>query len=516
MARVINVLYDEGRETEASAGLKSYLNRLLDLDWNNVVWDGTVTVPGIEQNKELMTSLRKFVSSERITFDPAIRMQHSLGSSSIEMVRARNGKLPEPVDAVIFPLDNEAEDLVSSYPKVDVRFTIFGGGTSVTGGIRQKGNRDTVCIDSSNLKDFKLNGNIAVAGSGLTGKEIEQRLNSKGRTLGFFPESIQFSTVGGWIATRATGQESNQYGDIEDVLLGVRIARSDGIIKDQINPRYSAGVMGKSLALGSEGNNGLILSASFETFPLPRSRYFSTHVFPSFSKAIESVSKLRHFPSVLRIMDETETELSLLDIDTRTRTLFRKYLSLRGIVNGSMAIIVSNDATFGRYIPESVWVGKAGGRRWLKTRFDRPQLANALWKRGLTVDTLETSCTWESIEKLHSSVTSVFYKTIRETSSSGVIFAHLSHQYHSGSCIYFTFLLKSEDDEKTLVAVRDAIEDTIIAESGTITHHHGLGSYFTRYLSESEKKVQDRMVDRMFLAEGADGGRSGENPGNNK
>lgn len=501
MERVINVLYDGGRESDASEDMKAYLKRLLDLDWDRIVWDGNVTVPGIDQNRSLLTSLRKYISSERISIDPAQRMKHVIGSSSLEMVRARSGKLPEPVDAVITPMDNEAEELVSSYPDKKVRFTIYGGGSSVTGGIKQKGSGNTVCIDTSNLKDFRLDDNILVAGAGLTGKEIELKLNELGRTLGFFPESIQYSTVGGWIATRATGQESNQYGDIEDILLGVRLARSDGLIKDHENPRYSTGLMAKDVALGSEGLNGLVLSASFETFPFPRSRYFSTHMFQSFHDAIEHVSRLRTFPSVLRVSDETETELALLDVDRRTRNFLRRYLSVRGIVNGSMAIAMSNDRNFGRYMPESVWIGKKGGRKWFNTRFERPWLANALWKRGITVDTLETSCRWAAVEKLHSSVTAAFYHTVRDTGSSGVIMAHLSHQYHAGTCIYFTFLIRSEQDEETLMQVRKNIEETILAESGSITHHHGIGTYFEKYLDEPVKQLQRSLHDSMFEIE---------------
>lgn len=499
MERVINVLYDEGRESDASDDMKAYLKRLLDLDWDDTVWDGSVTVPGLNQNKDLLTGLRKYISSERISLDPAQRMKHAIGSSSLEMVRARAGKLPEPVDAVISPLDNEAEELIASYPNVNVRFTIYGGGSSVTGGVKQKGTGDTVCIDTSNLKDFRLDDNIMVAGSGLTGREIELKLNEQGRTLGFFPESIQYSTVGGWIATRATGQESNQYGDIEDILLGVRLARSDGVVKDQENPRYSTGLMAKDIALGSEGMNGLVLSATFETFPFPRNRFFSTHMFQSFSEAIEHVSKLRMFPSVLRISDETETELALLDVDRRTRNFLKRYLSVRGIINGSMAIVMSNDKSFGRYLPESVWVGGSGGRKWFKTRFERPWLANALWKRGVTVDTLETSCKWAAVEKLHSSVSAEFYRTVRDAGSSGVIMAHLSHQYHAGTCIYFTFLIKAEHDEETLLEVRQNIEETILAESGSITHHHGIGTYFEKYLDEPVKKLQKSMHDSMFV-----------------
>ncbi len=499
MAKVINVLYDEGREMDASADMKSYLKRLLDLDWNEVVWDGSVNIPPMEQNRGLLTKLRKYISSERITLDPAQRVKHAMGSSSLEMVRARNGLLPEAVDAVVSPLDNEAEELIASSAGIDASFTIFGGGTSVTGGIRGKSGKTTICIDTSNLKDLKITDNMAVAGAGLTGTEIEKKLNEKGRTLGFFPESIKYSTVGGWVATKATGQESNQYGDIEDILLGVRLARSDGLIRDQESPRYSAGLMAKDVALGSEGLNGLVLSATLETFPLPKNRYFSTHVFPSFSVAVKQISRMRKFPSVLRLMDETETEMSLLDVDSKTRTFLRRYLSLRGIVNGSMAVIMSNDVNAGRYIPESVWVGGTGGKKWFRTRFDRPKLANALWKRGVTVDTLETSCPWNMVEPLHSSVTAAFYRTMRETESSGVVMAHLSHQYHSGTCIYFTFLMKSPHDEESLLRARKAMEEAIISESGTITHHHGLGTYFTNYLDDSVASFQNRFRDSIFL-----------------
>lgn len=498
LAKMLDILYDSGSELDVKPGMKAFLKRMIGLNWDEIVWDGTITAPGLEKNSELLGKLKKYVSSQRISTDPAVRLKHSMGCSSLEIVRAKNGQLPEAVDVVISPLDRETEELISGFSKDDILFSIYGGGTSVTGGIKPRNGRSTITIDTSNLKDFRLEENIAICGSGLTGVEIEKKLNAHGRTLGFFPESIHSSTVGGWIATRATGQESNQYGDIEDILLGARVVNSGGEIKDPETPRSSIGMSAKDIALGSEGTNGLILSAYLETRPYPKNRYFSTRMFRSFGEAVKQMSNLREFPTVFRVMDEVETELSLYDLNDRTRNFLRRYLGLRGIVNGSLAIIVNNDSNYRHYIPESVWLGRGGAARWFNTRFDRPKIANALWKRGVISDTLETSCRWDCVTKIHASATSAFHKVMRETGSNGMIMAHLSHQYHSGVCIYFTFLMKSQEEEKSLLAVREAIEETILSNEGSITHHHGLGSYFTKYVDNGLKKLQSHYSDVLF------------------
>ncbi len=498
MIREANVLYDNGREVEVPSGVKSYLSRLMDIQWDKVEWDGMVEVPPLQTDDSLYSVLKRYISSERISLDPVERFKHSIGMSSLEIVRAKKGRIPPIVDAVVHPLDHEAEEMVTNFSENHVTLTIAGGRTSVTGGIKSKGKGMTVCISTSNMKDLVVNGKIVSAGAGLTGEELEGKLKENGLTCGFFPESFSHSTVGGWIATRASGQESNEYGDIENLLLGVRLARKGGVLKDFAAPRYSAGLMAKDVALGSEGQNGLILSAYLEARAAPRKKYYYTHIFKSFYDAIDYASSIDRFPTVMRIMDETETYIQLLSLEEKKRKMLNRYLFLRGVSNGSLMVTINNEIPLPRFIKKGIWLGSSGAKMWEEKRFERPYMSNTLWKRGVVVDTLETSVSWDEVKDLHRSAIDTFHRTLKDLESNGLIMAHLSHQYPGGTCIYFSFMFRSRDEETTLVTIRNELMEVILSKGGTITHHHGIGSYFTKYVNPLVLNVQRYLRDRRF------------------
>lgn len=487
-AKYLNVLYDNGEEINLSDDTKEYLGKMLGFDWNRIVWDGTVRVPDLSLDEELRKDILKYVSQDRVSVEPDQRILHSVGKSSEEILSLMKGHIPTPVDIVIYPRENELEELIRSVSKLDVVFTVTGGRTSVTRGISGKGDKKTVCIDTSNMKEITVSGARATAGAGLTGKEIEDYLEKRGLTCGFFPESFRYSTLGGWISTKATGQESNSYGDIENIVTGVKVARMGSVISEQNLPRNSSGPSPLSLVLGAEGQNGIIMSANLRIFPKPKRRFFSTIFFRSFSDAVSKLSKMDSYPTVLRVMDETETSISLLEISRKTRDRLKRYLRFRGIVDGSMGIVVNNNSRWGR-IAGTVSVGGSGARTWYDSRFLRPRMGNSLWKRGIISDTVETSAFWDSIMKIHSETSAVFHKVVRENQGSGIIMAHLSHQYNEGSCLYFTYLLNSEKQEELLKLVREAVIGTIIENGGSISHHHGLGGSLGRYLNSNIREL---------------------------
>lgn len=498
MAKYINVLYDNGDEIPLSNETKEYLSKMLGFSWDRPVWDGTISVPDLPRDESLLRELRKYVSEERISVEPEQRVIHSLGKSSLEFINLMHGKIPDPVDAVIFPRESEIEELMRSCGKIDAVFTVTGGRTSVTGGVACKSGHKTVCIDTSNLKDLTFSESMITAGAGLTGKEIEDAIEKKGFTCGFFPESFRYSTVGGWISTKATGQESNTYGDIEDIVSGVKIARKGSIISEKALPRNSAGPSAVSIVLGAEGQNGVILSANMKIFRKPEKRHFSTVFFRSFHDAINAISEMNRYPTVLRVMDETETSVSLLEINRKTRDRLRRYLRLRGTVDGSLGIIVNNGEKFGR-IRGSVSVGSSGAKSWYEGRYLRPRMANSLWKRGIVSDTMETSAFWDSVERIHSETISAFHKTVRENQGTGMIMAHLSHQYLEGSCIYFTFLINGEKPDMLLKHVREVMIQVILDNGGSITHHHGLGSSFHEYVDGGKRNLFSELRDEKMV-----------------
>ncbi len=497
----VNILYGSGSGYLLTPGMRYLLDSSLGKTDPAQVWDGMVEVPDMEKDGNLERILGTVLKKNSFTINPEERLIHSVGQSSLEICRMRDGIFPDMVDAVVFPEYQELQPLVKLALEKNMQMTIYGGGTSVTGGHIFKRHGTVISLDTKKLKEFRRGSGYVVLGAGFRGQEAENLLNTHGLTLGNFPESMQFSTIGGWIATKASGQESNQYGDIENILLSAKILRSDGEIVQPAIPRESAGLDGRELALGSEGRRGLVTEAALKTYRSPANRSFSSYFFRSFSDGVKAIRKLKNIPSVLRLSDGPETAFSIDAADDSTmKKVLKGYISVRGAQKGSMLIVMNNDASALMNIPGAIYTGPAIGRRWFRERYLRPYLGNELWKRGIVPDTLETSVSWDNVETIHSRVSEVFNEKMSEMGLKGIILSHLSHVYSSGSSVYFTFMIK-KCNPGNLSELRDAMVRTFLQCGGSISHHHGLGTYLSEYVEEPLKTIEKCMHDPLFSRE---------------
>jgi len=497
----INVLYGSGSGYMLTPGMRSLLDSGLGEMEPSEAWDGKVEIPDLKTDNDLAGSLSTVLKKTNFTLNPEERFVHSFGQSSLEICRIRDGILPDIVDAVVFPEYSEIKPLLKLALENRFQVTIYGGGTSVTGGHVFKRRGTVISLDTKNLKEFRRGSGYVILGAGFKGQEAENLLNTHGLTLGNFPESMQFSTIGGWIATMASGQESNQYGDIENILLSARVSRSDGEVLQPIVPRESSILDAKSLALGSEGRRGIITEAVLNTYRSPANRSFSSYFFRTFSQGINAIRKIRNIPSVIRLSDEPETMFSMDTADENTmKKVLRGYISVRGAQKGSMLIVMNNDASALLNIPGAIYTGPQIGRKWFRERYVRPYLGNELWKMGVVVDTLETSVSWDNIETLHSRVSREFAEKTSEMGLKGIILSHISHVYNSGSSIYFTFMMRKCSPEK-LQDLRHTLIRTFIQCGGSLTHHHGTGSYLSEYIENPVKNIEKGMQDPLFSRE---------------
>ena len=497
----INVLYGSGTGYMLTPGMKSLLDSSLGKMDPSEAWDGKVEIPDLKEDSDLGMILSSVLKKNNFTLNPEARLVHSVGQSSLELCSLRDGIFPDVVDAVVFPEYSEVRPLLKLAHEKKIRMTVYGGGTSVTGGHVFKRSGTVISLDTKNLKEFRRGSGYVVLGAGFKGQEAENLLNTHGLTIGNFPESMQFSTIGGWIATMASGQESNQYGDIENILLSARISRSDGDILQPIVPRESSGLDAKALALGSEGRRGLITEAVLNTYRSPANRSFSSYFFRTFSEGIDAIRKIRNIPSVLRLSDEAETMFSLDTADESTmKKVLRGYISVRGAQRGSLLVVMNNDASALLNIPGAIYTGPQIGRKWFRERYMRPYLGNEIWKMGIVPDTLETSASWDNIETLHSRVSEAFNEKISEIGLKGILLSHISHVYNSGASIYFTFMLRrcSPDGLKD---IRNTLVRTFIQCGGSVSHHHGVGSYLSEYIENPVRKIEKEMQDPLFSRE---------------
>lgn len=463
------------------------------------VWDGCTDQDFPETPEKLRNTLLSFLDEKDVSFVTSERISHSLGKSSPEILLAKHGAIPGIVDAVVYPSLENAGSVLAGLKEREFSAVIYGGGTSVSGSLLMTGKSPVVSIDTSRLKGMAMGEWFAVFGSGMTGQEAEREANRHGYTLGNFPESFRHSTLGGWVATKEVGQESNQYGGIERMLMGVRMVTSSGEMEDRLVPRESAGLAAKDIALGSDGRYGLITEVTLRVFRIPRHRYYSSRIYQSFKEGIDALSRTNRFPSVARLSDEVETEFALKTAgDSGMVKLYRKYVSMRGYSRGSLLIVVNNEVDIQPVKAISMSAGSAPARSWMKNRFERPGVANALWKYGLVPDTLETSATWDRLYVLYEAVRKKFNMLKEELGFSGEIMAHISHLYREGACIYFTYIIESGNEISDLERIRKGLVDTFLAIGGAITHHHGYGKYFSEYVEPEIARLQSKLEDPLF------------------
>ena len=344
---------------------------------------------------------------------------------------------------------------------------------------------------------------LAVFEAGIRGPQLEQQLNSKGFTLGHYPQSFEYSSLGGWVATRSSGQQSRRYGRIEDLFAGGEVFTPRGSIRLPPFPASAAGPDLRQIVLGSEGRLGVLTTATVRISPLPESDNIYGVFFPSWDEGCQAARRLAgtDIPfSMLRLSNplETKTNLALAGSE-RQISLLRRYLGLRGIAApdacmcligfcGSRRMTTAARAAASSLIRrhKGVWVGRPMGRAWKKNRFRSAYLRNSLWDLGYAVDTLETALTWDKVTPAMHSIEHAIHESLQDNNQSGHVFSHLSHVYPSGSSIYTTVIFPlTESPAQTLAvwqSLKDAASRAVVAAGGTISHQHGVGRDHRQYL----------------------------------
>ncbi len=464
-------------------------------------WDGTFTLlPGIEtQNPAAISD--QLAAAAGISTDFEDRVIHSTGKSSPEILAAKHGSPGRLVGGVTYPDPGSLAQTVSLLLENGLKIIPYGGGSSVNGSLKPDAGHESISVDMKKFSSITTGKNFVRVGSGVTGSDLEAALWKAGYTCGNFPESFHYSTVGGWVATGAVGQESNQYGGIREIALSVSLLTSAGQIEDMDVPSQSAGTRALDVSLGSAGSAGIITEVTLKTFKIPRRRYYHSYFFKNFEDGLSALQQIENFPTVARLSDETETEFAIRSGNAGgIQKLFHSYLNVRGVGNGAIMIAVNNESPWRVGIPGSVYAGGIPARLWERDRYLRPGLANLLWKAGYIPDTLETAANWEYLPDLYRDVRDSFYQMREQYGFRGVIMAHVSHLYRSGACIYFTFVISTEFDREmeTLSAVRDGIIRAFLRHHGAITHHHGMGSLFKQYLDSQHISLMNKIRDPMY------------------
>jgi alkyldihydroxyacetonephosphate synthase len=438
------------------------------------------------------------VGAEHVRDGREDRIGHAVGRSYPDLVRIRSGDASGAPDAVVRPDSAEqVAAVLAACAEHRVAVIPFGGGTSVVGGVEpvRDGMDAAVTLDLGRLSstvEVDRTSLTARLDAGLFGPEAERRLAAEGVTLGHFPQSFEYSTVGGWVATRSAGQASTGYGRIDELVEAVRCITPAGEIGTRAVPASAAGPSTRELLVGSEGVLGVICEATVRVRPAPAFRRYEGWSFASFAEGCDAFRVMEQAEAaadVNRLSDEAETGLSMAMATPgiRAEGLGRRYLRLRGHEGGCIAILgfEGEEEDVERRRRHTAGLLRAGGgialgprpgEAWLHSRYSGPYLRDELLTRRVFVDTLETATSWANLGTLHAAVAQALSTTLAERGTPALVMCHVSHLYPSGASLYFTFLARQEDDAMAQwSAAKTAASEAIVAGGGTITHHHAIG-----------------------------------------
>lgn len=459
-----------------------------------------VRLPDHRLGDAVRERLAKVVGPAHVLEERAARVAHAAGRSYPDLVRLRGGDAMGAPDAVVLPGSaSEVAAVLRCCSEALVAVVPFGGGTSVVGGVEpvRDAHEGVVSLDLRRLDrvlEVDPVSRVATLEPGLSGPAAEARLAERGFTIGHHPQSFEFSTVGGWLATRSAGQASTGFGRIEQLVEGLRLVAPAGELVCRSVPASAAGPDLRALVVGSEGVLGVICEATLRVRPAPAARRYEGWSFASFEEGCEAFRALEQAgcaPDVARLSDAEETRLGLAlagsggSLATR---LGGTYLRMRGHAGGCLAVtgFEGEEEEVERRRLRSAALLRAGGgltlgRRvgetWRRGRYAGPYLRDELLSRGVMVDTLETAAPWSRLRSLREAVAAALRTSLAARGTPALVACHVSHLYPSGASLYFTFFARQEVDAplEQWRAAKRAASEAIMGGGGTITHHHAVG-----------------------------------------
>ena len=445
---------------------------------------------------ELAGTLADGSGAEHVVTDDATRRLRTRGKSTPDLLRQRTGDLSDAPDAVVRPGSHEDVAAVLAWAvRHRVAVVPFGGGTSVTGGLaaRRDGFAGLVSLDLIRMRrllEVDHTSMTATLEPGLRGPEAEALLAAEGLTLGHFPQSFEYATIGGFAATRSSGQSSAGYGRFDALVVGLRVATPRGEISLGSAPANAAGPDLRQLFLGSEGAFGVITAVTVRVRRLPAQKVYEGWRWPSFADgaaAMRNLAQAGLLPTVIRLSDESETAINLArpeeigqsEIGSESAGGCLMITGYEGEAEAVAAKRAAVTAVLSGLGGESL--GEEPGRSWAKGRFDAPYLRDSLLDVGVLVETLETATFWSDMDALYAGVKAALEGSLGEGT---MVLCHISHVYETGCSLYFTVAQKAaEDSLAQWLAAKAAACEAIVEVGATITHHHAVGTDHKPYLS---------------------------------
>ncbi|WP_172204542.1 FAD-binding oxidoreductase [Niveibacterium sp. COAC-50] len=456
-----------------------------------------------------------------IDTSPAARLAASFGQSCADWLRLRFGALGRVSDGVAFPETCETvRELLDWALGHGVSVRPCGGATSVVGHLSPAGDKPVLTMNLTRmmrLTALDRDAQLATFEAGVLGPDLEAQLRAHGYTLGHFPQSFEYSTLGGWVVTRSSGQQSSRFGRIEQLFAGGHLETPSGPLDLPTFPASAAGPDLREWVLGSEGRFGVLTDATVRVTRLPEAEQFIGVFFPDWARAqaaVQALAQARIGLSMMRLANPIET-LTTLKLAGHAAAIgwLERYLALRGAgadkcllfagFSGSKAQLRAMRRQAGAIIRAhgGVSTGQLLGEKWRATRFRGVYLRNSLWAAGYAVDTMETACDWPRVAPMMAAIETAGRDALATFGERTHCYTHLSHVYPQGSSVYSTFVFRVGPDFETSFArwqaLKRAVSQAIVAQGGTITHQHGVGQDHAPWLAAEKGAAGLAMLDAV-------------------
>jgi alkyldihydroxyacetonephosphate synthase len=475
-------------------------------------------LPEAIRHERFLAELRLWMRADQVCDSRYERLVHTYGKGLRDLFRMRRGMAEGAPDLVLYP-ENEADVLMAIRAAAhhDVVVIPFGGGSNIAGCLeRTDTRRMVVSLDMRRMRRVLAvdeESRTARTEAGIFGPDLEEQLQSYSLTLGHFPDSFLHSTLGGWIATRSAGMQSDKYGKIEDMVIALRMVTPAGVLATRIVPKSSNGIDVNHICIGSEGTLGVITEATMRVHRRSESRRTHGYLFFDFESGIEAMHECvrkEFVPSMCRLNDPGKTALSMAfkppssPLSQAVSGVVKSYLRVKGFDFAKACLMLTTfegsrsdvacqhrdvSAIYRRF--GAVDLGSSSGRSFESTKYDFPHIRDFLMDRGITSDVSETATLWSNIVPLYDAATTALNTAIEESRVKPWVGCHISHTYHSGASLYLTFACRQQRgrEMQQYLHAKKAVQQSFIDHGATLSHHHAVGTEHLPWLADDISPV---------------------------
>jgi len=490
----------------------------------------TLDVPGSKLPIQLRDELIGAVGETYVITDDEDRVVHTYGKSLRDLLRIRANVLPRVPDVVVYPADeDQVRAVVEAVAAADAVLIPFGGGSNISGSLepRPAETRPVVSLDMGRLNrvlEIDADSQMARVQAGVQGPDLEEQLTAQGWTMGHFPDSFTHSTLGGWVATRSSGMQSDKYGDIAGIVRGMRAVQPGGTVVVRPLPSTSTGPSIREMLLGSEGRLGVITEVTVQVHRIPAERTIQAYLFRDWESGLAAMREIAEsdaHPSITRVSDARETGFSFATskeskgVSKYATDAMMKFLELRGWdlsqlclsfigYEGSKTHVSMTKAIVDGIVKRNngIGVGTGPGKLYDQKKFDTPYIRDFLLDRGASADVSETAAPWGKLQQVYDNTVAAANKAYDQLGVKGWIMCHLSHSYHTGACLYFTFAYVSNaelDPIDQYDTVKKAIQQSFVDNGGTLSHHHAVGVEHSPWMEQDVSTQGVTMMRGLFV-----------------